>query len=83
MKKPALHKAPPVRPDGVNLFALPQGGFLIRDPMHSESYSFGRGDVMRVPDAVAFSTLDEALDWLRDNMARPAVEPAAKAGAEK
>lgn len=71
------HKAPAQRPTGVNLFALPHGGFLVRDPLHAERYVTEHGDRFRMPEAVAFSTLEELLGWLRIHMARPAEEPTA------
>lgn len=65
------HKGPAICPDGVNLFALANGGFLIRDPLHAHSYGDREGNSLRTMDAAAFSTLEEALEWLRVNMVRP------------
>jgi hypothetical protein len=73
-RKPPTHKAPPMRPAGVNLFALPSGGFLIRDPFYLGSYVGEEGSRFRMAEGVAFSTLDEALSWLRDHMARPVTD---------
>lgn len=72
---PPPHKAAPHRPVSVCLFALPQGGFLVRDPMWAQDYRDMVGNMVRTHDDAAFSTLEEALEWLRVNMARPAQEP--------
>jgi len=77
-RKPRLpaHRAPPCRPAGVNLFALPSGGFLVRDPLYiGDDYKDGRGNVFRCTDAAAFSTLDELLEWLGLFFSRPVEEP--------
>jgi hypothetical protein len=68
------HKGPALRPAVINLFALPSGGFLLRDPSWQASYVDSHGNRSMLNDAAAFSTLEEALEWLRVNMARPAAE---------
>lgn len=62
--KPVTHKAPADRPSEVLLCANPCGGFVIAGVP---------GDFRRISmaEVAAFSTLDEALMWLRENMARP------------
>lgn len=76
------HTDLPVAPAAVNLFALPSGGFLVRDPAFQHSYTNNPGDIFRSTEAAAFSTLEEALDWLRVNMARPAQEAQKMAAAK-
>lgn len=50
------------------LRAKPFGGFTVMPP----ATDFDRG---HHNNGAAFSTLEEALEWLRVNMARPAEEP--------
>jgi hypothetical protein len=64
MAKAPTHIAPSSKPRSVTLTAGPQGGFLVHAAR--DDYEF------KGAAAAAFTTLDEALDWLRDNMARPA-----------
>lgn len=74
-KSLASHKPAPRVADAINLFSLPSGGFLIRDPAWRESFTRNEGSTFMDTGTAAFSTLDEALDWLRMNMARPAEKP--------
>lgn len=64
---PPTHRAGLSRPYEVILHANPCGGFSIR----GVPGDYGRTSMV---EAAAFSTLDEALTWLRENMARPAQE---------
>jgi hypothetical protein len=67
-RKPALHKAPSVLPTEVVLRAKACGGFTIS----GVSSDYGRSSMA---DSAAFTDLDEALEWLRVNMARPVQQP--------
>jgi hypothetical protein len=73
------HKPASAKPRAVNLFALPCGGFEIRDPFygreHEDTLISQRGDYHHNIAVAAFSTLDQALDWLAQNMAQPVSEP--------
>lgn len=71
---PPTHKAAPRRPTAVNLFALPSGGFQVADPQFAHYGQDRHGNTIIDTATAAFSTLEEALEWLRVNMARPAEE---------
>jgi hypothetical protein len=75
---PVTHKPAGGKPRGVNLFALPCGGFEIRDPCigreHEDMLISQNGDFHRNVALAAFSTLAEALEWLRENMAQPVAD---------
>lgn len=82
-KPPATaHTAPKGKPRAINLFALPCGGFALRDPFYGredqDRLVGARGDYCDSPALAAFTTLDQALEWLRANMAQPAAEQARK-----
>lgn len=66
-KRPATHIPAQMAPKEVLLAAQPHGGFTV---------GVVPGDYGRRGGFIAsFTTLDEALDWLRANMAQPATEP--------
>jgi hypothetical protein len=72
------HKPASEKPRAVNLFALPCGGFEVRDPFfgrEARDPMIGhRGDILYNETIAAFSTLAQALDWLRENMAQPVTD---------
>jgi hypothetical protein len=74
--KQAPHKPSSAKPSAVNIFAMPDGGFMVRDPFFKQSYGDGHGHIADAPGNAAFSTLEEALEWLGQNMARPATQSA-------
>lgn len=65
------HKNTSHQPCAINLFALPYGGYEIRDPNYRDVTEDRRGQIEYSPLVACFSTLGEALDWLNANMARP------------
>lgn len=72
------HKPASCKPRAINLFALPCGGFEVRDPFfgrEARDEMIGhRGDIHYNEALGAFSTLDEALAWLAQNMAQPVTD---------